>query len=310
MNTGTHVFLGTASAVAFSHFVLKNDIPHDFAIGAYTALGSVLPDVDHPNAWFSNHFPFISTLICCFLGLSGKFFGDDYYQQTLKMHRGICHSFAACIQISLLLFPLFFVNETQLFALGLCWGMLLHILADSGSPMGCMLFAPFSNKFYSSAAKPIYRGYISVYSQNPYWHILLYFCNLLISFGVIFNFYAVLILGYFFKSSSHTAFDKVMLLLVIYHITMHIALRIFRRILVKKINAAYGAGNDEDFYDDDDFLEHSPCEYCVAEEFEYPNDEDDGVLADADNLIDSPSFLTPPNSDINTQNIIPFHPRK
>ena len=75
MNSRTHVFFGTATAVAFSHFVLKNDIPHDFAVGAYAALGSVLPDVDHPDAWFSNHFPGISKLICYFLGLSGKFFG-------------------------------------------------------------------------------------------------------------------------------------------------------------------------------------------------------------------------------------------
>lgn len=141
MNTKAHVFLGTTTAVAFSHFVLGFDIRQDFLVGAGVALGSILPDVDHPGAWLSNHFPTTATLLCKFFGLSGKHFGDDHYQQTLKIHRGICHSFAACIQIIQLFIVFLFFSDGRLTLFSLCWGMLFHILVDCFSPMGCMLFA-------------------------------------------------------------------------------------------------------------------------------------------------------------------------
>lgn len=311
MNTKAHVFLGTTTAVAFSHFVLGFDIRQDFLVGAGVVLGSILPDVDHPGAWLSNHFPTTATLLCKFFGLSGKCFGDDHYQQTLKIHRGICHSFAACIQIIQLFIVFLFFSDGRLTLFSLCWGMLFHILVDCFSPMGCMLFAPFSNRLYSFSTKPIRRQSESVCSKNIFWYILLYICNLFVSFGGLLSILPVLVVIQVIIEHEFSA-DVVTSIKYAVLITGFIVIsRVLRHLLLKKITTAYVSDNAKDLSAVDDLSAFTSDEDSAAvETFDYSGDQEDNELSDEDYLPNSAVSPASPASDIDMQNIIPFRPRK
>lgn len=246
MDTRTHVFLGVSTTAVFVHFALGYEItewePY-VACCSMAALGSILPDTDHPTAWMSKNLPPVSKLVRKWLSSSGKYFGDENYQSLLNSHRGICHSFSACLfaLISPVFLLLMFTDDTRLAVCSMGWGLLLHILADMLTPMGCMLFAPFSTKLYSFSSNHIKTNTASLFYQNPYWYLLLYLYNILIYLGLLPVFVCILaiidILAGSYSPNSMT--DMIGLSIFFVFFLIHIIFRLLRSFLVKKIKAAY-----------------------------------------------------------------------
>lgn len=116
MKGTTHMLIGVA---AFSSFSTHADIePGAFIAGlALAALGSVLPDIDHPQSFISRRLPLPLWLVI--------------------PHRGITHSLLAV----LIWIPLSMVHWS-LGIIGL--GYVLHIAADLVTKNGTSLYAPFS----------------------------------------------------------------------------------------------------------------------------------------------------------------------
>lgn len=97
-------------------------------------LGSLFPDIDTSFSYIGRQIKFLS----CFL-----------------KHRGIVHTIIGLFIFSIIVFILF-----DKFWLAFSLGYLLHLLADTLTPMGIMWKYPLSKKYYSLSNKNInYRNY-------------------------------------------------------------------------------------------------------------------------------------------------------
>lgn len=90
-------------------------------------IGSMFPDVDHPNSKFNKYNPF-AILIC-----------------KLVKHRTLTHSLLWMVIVSFIGFILK-VNAWAI--LGLNIGMLSHLLLDMLNPTGVPLFYPHEKKYH------------------------------------------------------------------------------------------------------------------------------------------------------------------
>ncbi|MGL4344629.1 MAG: metal-dependent hydrolase [Cellulosilyticaceae bacterium] len=93
-------------------------------------VGALLPDIDHPNSWLSNHvgilrYPF-------------KVFG----------HRGATHSLLATLIVFAIIGGIF---KGGPITLGMTLGYLSHLLLDMLNPRGVPLFYPFTKEKYKIA---------------------------------------------------------------------------------------------------------------------------------------------------------------
>ena len=123
MMAATHVLAGTAawSGVAW----LDGGLARPEAL-ALAALGSLLPDIDHPKSWMGRRVRPVSLLV-------SKIFG----------HRGITHSLLA---VAGCLFALQIIGKGA-FAPAVLVGYLSHLLCDSLTKSGVPLLWPWRRPF-------------------------------------------------------------------------------------------------------------------------------------------------------------------
>ena len=250
MNYKFHVTVGVAASVGISAFIMSKGgyisywEPITFCGAA--AFGSLLPDVDIPDSKLSRRFPGLSAQICNYFFTMFSYWRDPSYAYDLSLHRGITHSFTACL---VSIFPILSLGimgfPTLQPCLGVMLGMLLHIIADSFTPMGCMLLAPFSTKRYFLVYQKRYRctsHYTKTAPIKRLYFALLYLCNLVVCFIKSFYLTAIVTALFVLIMIVSKSLDDVMLLsaiiigiALIVAIGMHVLLCFVRNKLMGKL---------------------------------------------------------------------------
>lgn len=202
MTGKTHMSIGIVASIGISalyFYCTESTITTQTVISTglfatAAAAGSLLPDVDYTDSTLSRRLPPLAKALRKYYTSIGILFGDTQYQQNLQQHRGICHSLSALLATFIpLAFFIFSGQKSSYIFCGLLLGMLLHILADSFTPVGTMLLAPFSTKHYFSS-----RGNSTEETkiqQKLGQHILLFLLNLIISVYHILAIIAVMVVA-------------------------------------------------------------------------------------------------------------------
>ena len=135
----THVAGGVLAAEATwtaSHGMTPQTM---LLVGAAAVLGSILPDIDHPQSLIASS------------SLTSRVAATTVYAVT--RHRGITHTTVFAGGISFLCWWLLTkytaVLGAQQISYGLCAGMLSHLILDSLNEKGIMWLWPFSAKHIS-----------------------------------------------------------------------------------------------------------------------------------------------------------------
>lgn len=124
MMAGSHIVVGAALwALTARLSELDAIAPQSLAAAA---LGSLLPDIDHPHSWAGRKVPFISIPLSLLLG-----------------HRGLTHSALAVVACAMVLA----IMGTGWLAAPVVVGYLSHLLADGLTPSGVPLMWPSKRRF-------------------------------------------------------------------------------------------------------------------------------------------------------------------
>jgi len=126
MNVGGHVIVGLLTYHTVNHFFGYPTEPAGYILAI---LGSLLPDIDHPQSTFGRCIPAVSRAVA-------RVFG----------HRGITHSFIAVLAFTCLIFAV--GNTFTGLPAALSMGYLSHLLADYLTRSGIPLFWPIKIKFH------------------------------------------------------------------------------------------------------------------------------------------------------------------
>lgn len=130
MTGRTHLTIGIAVGLAVAQMLDAAPKEAAFITGA-AALGSLLPDIDHPQSMLSGWIPG-SGLLTLF-----------------TRHRGITHSILFClffpVLASFVLRSLTGMGIDDPYRIPLLLGMLSHLAADMLTPVGVPLFAPITS---------------------------------------------------------------------------------------------------------------------------------------------------------------------
>lgn len=124
MMAGSHIAVGAALWAVTARLSGLDAI--DPPSLAAAALGSLLPDIDHPQSWAGRKVPFISIPLSLLLG-----------------HRGLTHSALAVLACAVLLT----IMGTGWLAAPVVVGYLSHLLADGLTPSGVPLLWPNKRRF-------------------------------------------------------------------------------------------------------------------------------------------------------------------
>lgn len=130
MNYKEHLAVGTLLGIGTQyvfHFPMTTLLAYPSYYGG-VALGSLLPDIDHPNSYLGRKLYPISVLI-------NKCFG----------HRGFTHSFLSLTLLGLA--TTFWWVENFYFFGGLFLGYLSHLLADMTTVSGVPLLYPNKKRY-------------------------------------------------------------------------------------------------------------------------------------------------------------------
>ena len=120
----THITLGMGCWIAYSN--MKGIPIQPLALGI-AAIGSLLPDIDHPKSKFGRAVPFLSYPISMIFG-----------------HRGITHSVLAAVVSAIILY---FYGAATWFVAPLIVGYLSHVAGDVFTNSGAPLLWPNKRKF-------------------------------------------------------------------------------------------------------------------------------------------------------------------
>lgn len=172
MTGKTHMAIGVAATLATStNQPVKNQL---LLIGA-AAVGSLLPDLDHPQAklnqkllLFNNNF--FKTLF--YLVLSGVFLyiyklkGINYFLFlaigsiliSVSSHRGFTHSIIGFLSFWFLIKVISKEYNLQYIHNGFIIGYFMHLVADFFTPRGIKLFFPFNESISSPISIKINKG--------------------------------------------------------------------------------------------------------------------------------------------------------
>lgn len=123
MMAATHVLAGVAAWTAGSGLA---GLPAEPAMLTAAGIGSLLPDIDHPDSWFGRRFRYVSVPLAMVIG-----------------HRGITHSLLA---LALCLAGLALLGRHAVAAPVLV-GYLSHLVCDSLTVGGVPLLWPWRRPF-------------------------------------------------------------------------------------------------------------------------------------------------------------------
>lgn len=130
MMAKTHIVIGVGATMLYLEPTLTGqNTPQTFMLmflGVF--VGSILPDIDHPQSLISQMIPFVG-------GLIGR----------LLTHRGILHSWLPLVLIAGI--ALQAPEDIGVFLIGVWIGYLLHLTADMFTPSGIPLLYPFRFRF-------------------------------------------------------------------------------------------------------------------------------------------------------------------
>jgi inner membrane protein len=156
----THLVIGVAIGLSTA-YVLESDVPHAFALTAFSAAGALLPDVDHPRS-----------MIRDFLWIPG----DILFSQM--PHRGITHTFLAMVVVVGIIY---FLLPASLNVIGFAvlLGFFSHLIADVVTPRGLPLLLPFTDRQFHLLPEPL-RIKVNSLSEK-----IIYYLTILISVGVL-----------------------------------------------------------------------------------------------------------------------------
>ncbi|MBU8906116.1 metal-dependent hydrolase [Desertibacillus haloalkaliphilus] len=145
MKGSTHLLGGLAAAVATYH-TIHIDSPTIFYVSAI--IGSMIPDICHPNSMIGRRLKVISKPL-------NKAFG----------HRTITHSLLFLLAIYWITsqLPTSYSSEIQV---GLTAGMISHFILDAMTARGIQLFYPIKAMirlpFYTKTGSAIGEGFVSI----------------------------------------------------------------------------------------------------------------------------------------------------
>ncbi|ARC54699.1 hypothetical protein AOQ88_00230 [Candidatus Riesia sp. GBBU] len=133
MTANGHVFFSISSLLFFSRLFCTNEIIHGDLLHVISGvlIGSLIPDIDHPNSFFGRLFKFVSTFL-------SRVFG----------HRKFTHSL-----LGLIFFVLFFSrfiiisNNYNDFFYSFLIGYSSHLIGDMLTANGIPLFWPLKISF-------------------------------------------------------------------------------------------------------------------------------------------------------------------
>lgn len=128
MTGRTHLTIGVAVGLALAQTTSAAPQQSALIVGA-AALGSLLPDIDHPQSMLSGWIPGAGLL------------------SLFTRHRGITHSLLFCILLPAVLWYAMSsagnLAIPYIYPLGLVLGMCSHLLSDMLTPAGVPLLYPF-----------------------------------------------------------------------------------------------------------------------------------------------------------------------
>lgn len=130
MNYRQHVAVGTLLGIG-THYVTSLPMNTLFAYPSYyggVMLGSLLPDIDHPQSYLGRRLPFLSVPIHWLFG-----------------HRGFTHSLLSLSILGIASAEYWAFNPLLLG--GILLGYFSHILADMCTPRGVPLFYPSKKRY-------------------------------------------------------------------------------------------------------------------------------------------------------------------
>lgn len=133
-----------------------------------SAVGALIPDIDHPSSVISRKVPLVSMLykmVAAVDKLICKLLGINY----VMGHRGITHSIVPITALLGLL--LFFGKELQLYMLllGLIVGCYSHVAFDMLNPSGVPILLPFSKKRFRFLPKKLAIPTKSLADKKAAW---------------------------------------------------------------------------------------------------------------------------------------------
>lgn len=160
MTGKTHIAIGTAAAVTLSPLA---GIPATISLIAGAALGSLIPDIEHPKALINQKLLLIKNkfylmALSISLGIFILSGGFGYPNQFMKVfsifiilagisnHRTFTHSILGLSIILYLSYLIYQFSNMNYFSIGIGIGAFFHILADLFTCHGTALFYPFSGK--------------------------------------------------------------------------------------------------------------------------------------------------------------------
>lgn len=150
MTGKTHMLGGIAFGAAgavIANIVLPETLPNAQAgvLIMGSAVGALIPDIDHPSSIISRKIPLISILYRM-VAFVDKCIAKIFNAKYSMGHRGITHSLIPTTILLALL--LVFGKDLQVFLLllGLIIGCYSHIVFDMLNPSGVPIFLPFSRK--------------------------------------------------------------------------------------------------------------------------------------------------------------------
>jgi inner membrane protein len=163
MQGKTHVLIGTAASVLLiGKFGFKPDI---LAIAA-AAVGSLIPDIDHPKSMINQKILPVNNKLMKILAYAGggafllyknmglrspllTMIGIFLIMVGLSHHRGFTHSIIGTAAVSAIVFMLFKSYGMENVRIAFIIGMISHLVADYFTTGGIEIFYPISKRNFS-----------------------------------------------------------------------------------------------------------------------------------------------------------------
>ncbi|OEH92989.1 metal-dependent hydrolase [Bacillus solimangrovi] len=128
MQYHTHLAFGAAAGAVVLHYIPQISVEHHLLYSFGILVGSLLPDIDHPNSKISNAIPVLGKAVSKTVG-----------------HRTFFHSLIFIV----MLFFLYRTNISNDFVTGLILGVTSHIIGDMFTVRGVYLFYPIKKSVRS-----------------------------------------------------------------------------------------------------------------------------------------------------------------
>jgi inner membrane protein len=132
MNLITHMSFGMLLTLLAAAIINPSIDPYTLNIYLLmAAVGSILPDVDHPKAYISKSHWLLH--------------GGAHLIEVVAHHRGVTHSLLALVILTAAVYGgLSYFSQDTTLALPFALGILSHLIADSLNPTGVKWLQPFS----------------------------------------------------------------------------------------------------------------------------------------------------------------------